>query len=189
MNRPFNMPDEFVEAYVKAGASLWQSLGLTPNGDGDRAKPGAALSSSGRFAELQTDYLKRLYQLNQHVIQSAAGVQTDAAVEPARGDRRFNSTEWRENSLYSLMKQYYLLNSRYCVDFVEALEMEEKEKHRLRFFTRQLVEAMSPTNFVATNPDAIKAATESDGQSLKTGLDNLMADLSKGNLTQLCQRL
>ena len=94
----------------------------------------------------------RLYQLTEQVIKLAVGMQGESNVEPARGDRRFNATEWRDNSLHSLLKQCYLLNSRYCTDFVEALDLDEKEKHRLRFFTRQLVEARSPTNFVPTNP-------------------------------------
>ena len=171
MNRPFNMPDEFVEAFVKAGASLWGSLGSAPGGGGER------------IAELQADYLKRWFQLAEAALTSAAGAQSEAAIEPARGDRRFNGTEWRDNALYSVLKQSYLLNARYCTEFVEALELDEKEKHRVRFFTRQLVEAMSPTNFVATNPEAIKLATDTEGQSLKTGLDNLMSDLGRGSLT------
>jgi len=80
----------------------------------------------------------RLYQLTEQVIQSAAGMQGESNVEPARGDRRFDATEWRDNSLHSLLKQCYLPNSRYCTDFVEALDLDEKEKH--------------PTNFVPTNP-------------------------------------
>jgi polyhydroxyalkanoate synthase subunit PhaC len=183
MSRPFNMPDEFVDGFMKAGASLWRSLGWAADADRDGTRLGAAPSSPGRIAELQADHLMRLYQLTEQVIKSAAGLQAEAALEPARGDRRFNGTEWRDNSFYSLLKQCYLLNSRYCVDFVEALDLEEKEKHRLRFFTRQLVEAMSPTNFVATNPDVVKLATDTEGQSLKAGLDNLMADLGKGSLT------
>jgi poly[(R)-3-hydroxyalkanoate] polymerase subunit PhaC len=183
MTRPFNMPDEFVDGFAKAGASLWRSLGWAANGERDGTTISSPLASSGRIAELQADYLKGLYQLTEHFITSAAGGQGNGSVEPPRGDRRFNATEWRDNSLYSLMKQSYLLNARYCTDFVEALDMDEKEKHRLRFFTRQLVEAMSPTNFIATNPDVIKLATDTEGQSLKAGLDNLMADLSKGNLT------
>jgi polyhydroxyalkanoate synthase subunit PhaC len=183
MTRPFNMPDEFVDAFAKAGASLWRSLGGAANGEHDGAAISSPLASSARLAELQADYLKGLYQLTEHFIKSAAGGQGNGSVEPPRGDRRFNATEWRDNSLYSLLKQSYLLNARYCTDFVEALDMDEKEKHRLRFFTRQLVEAMSPTNFVATNPDVIKLATETEGQSLKVGLDNLMVDLGKGNLT------
>jgi polyhydroxyalkanoate synthase len=183
MTRPFNMPDEFVDSFAKAGASLWRSLGWATNGERDGTTVSSPLASSGRIAELQADYLKGLYRLTEHFITSAAGGQGNGSVEPPRGDRRFNATEWRDNSLYSLMKQSYLLNARYCTDFVEALDMDEKEKHRLRFFTRQLVEAMSPTNFIATNPDVIKLATDTEGQSLKAGLHNLMADLSKGNLT------
>jgi polyhydroxyalkanoate synthase len=156
---------------MKAGASLWRSLGWTPNGDHDGAGLGATLNSSGRIAELQADHLVRLYQLTEQAIKSAAGVQGEGSVEPARGDRRFNAAEWRDNPLHSLLKQCYLLNSRYCTDFVEALDLDEKEKHRLRFFTRQLVEAMSPTNFIATNPDVIKLAADTEGQSLKAGLD------------------
>ena len=171
MNRPFNMPDEFVEAFVKAGASLWGALGLAPGGAG------------ARIAELQAEYLKRSVELTEALFASAAGGRGDAAIEPARGDRRFNGTEWRDNALYNLLKQSYLLNARYCTEFVEALELDEKEKHRLRFFTGQLVEAMSPTNFVATNPEAVKLATDTEGQSLKTGLDNLMSDLARGSLT------
>ncbi|PJG56360.1 class I poly(R)-hydroxyalkanoic acid synthase [Bradyrhizobium forestalis] len=183
MNRPFNMPDEFVDGLMKAGGSLWRSLGGAANGERDGAVLGSPLDSSARIAQLQADYLKGLYQLSEHIIKSSAGGQGEAAVETSRGDRRFNATEWRDNSLCSTLKQYYLLNSRYCIEFVEALDLDEKEKHRLRFFTRQFVEAMSPTNFVATNPDVIKLATDTEGQSLKAGLDNLMTDLSKGNLT------
>ena len=183
MNRPFNMPDEFVDGFLKAGESFWRSLGGAANGERDGATISLPLASSGRIAELQAEYLKGLYQLTEHFITSTAGGQGNGGVEPPRGDRRFHATEWRDNSFYSLLKQSYLLNARYCTDFVEALDMDEKEKHRLRFFTRQLVEAMSPTNFIATNPDVIKLATDSEGQSLKAGLENLMADLGKGNLT------
>ena len=149
-----------------------------------RCDVSSALGPSGRIAELQADYLKGLYQLTEHIIKSAAGGRSEGGVETPRAVIvRFNGAEWQENALYSILKQYYLLNSRYCTDFVEALDMDEKEKHRLRFFTRQFVEAMSPTNFIATNPDVIKLATDTEGQSLKAGLDNLMADLGKGNLT------
>ncbi|TGN89952.1 class I poly(R)-hydroxyalkanoic acid synthase [Bradyrhizobium yuanmingense] len=183
MDRPFNMPDEFVDAFAKAGASLWRSLGWPTNDERNGAMINPSLASSGRIAELQVEYLKGLYQLSEHLVASAMDGKGNGGIEPVRGDRRFSGTEWRENSLYSLLKQSYLLNSRYCSDLVEALDMEEKEKHRLRFFTRQLIEAMSPTNCIATNPEVIKLAADTDGQSLKTGLDNLMADLGKGNLT------
>lgn len=183
MDRPFNVPDEFVQGFMKAGASLWRSLAWTAIADGDGAKPDQKSRALARFAELQTDHSRYLFQLADHATQLAAGLRTEAVLNPARGDRRFSSAEWQDNPLYSLLKQCYLLNSRYCVDFVEALDLGEKEKHRLRFFTRQFVEAMSPTNFVGSNPDAIKLAAETDGQSLKDGFDNLVTDLGKGGLT------
>ena len=68
---------------MKAGASLWRSLGWTPNADRDGASVSSALSSSGRLAELQADHLMRLYQLTESVFKSAAGMQTEAALEPA----------------------------------------------------------------------------------------------------------
>ncbi|MGY8630944.1 class I poly(R)-hydroxyalkanoic acid synthase [Bradyrhizobium sp. 14AA] len=182
MDRPFNMPDEFVDAFVKAGASLWRSWASASVATGD-AETRSIMESPSRIAELQAEYLRRLYVLAEDAFKSSAGIESVTAVEPARGDRRFNGAEWRDNSLYSLLKQCYLLNSRYCIEMVEALDLDEKEKHRLRFFMRQFVEAMSPTNFVVTNPDAIKLATETEGQSLTTGLGNLMTDLGRGNLT------
>ncbi|MFB9268121.1 class I poly(R)-hydroxyalkanoic acid synthase [Bradyrhizobium erythrophlei] len=180
MKRPFNMPDEFIDGFMKAGVSLWRSLGRMTIADDGGTKWGSALNSSERIAQLQAEHLMRLYD---HATKFVTGVQAESTPEPTHEDRRFSGSEWRDNSLYHLLKQCYLLNSRYCVDFVEALDLNKKEKHRLRFFTRQLVEAMSPTNFVATNPDAIKLASESEGRSLMDGLDNLMADLSKGGIT------
>ena len=84
MNRPFNMPDEFVEGFMKAGASLWRSLGWAPSADRDGTMFSSTLNSSGRIAELQADHLMRLYQLTESVFKSAAGMQTEAALEPAR---------------------------------------------------------------------------------------------------------
>src|SRR5262249_34362949 len=72
MNRPFNMPDEFVDGLMKAGVSLWQTLGGMANGERDDATPSSPLGSSGRIAELQADYLKGLYQLSERIIQGAA---------------------------------------------------------------------------------------------------------------------
>ena len=79
MNRPFNMPDEFVEGFMKAGASLWRSLGRAPGADGDGTTSKSSLGSPGRIAELQADHLMRLYQLTESVFKSAAGMQTEAA--------------------------------------------------------------------------------------------------------------
>ena len=117
------------------------------------------------------------------MVASATGRQPAPHVEPERGDRRFNADAWRENPWYSLLKQTYLLNSRLLNDMVEAAGVDEKEKHKLRFFARQFVDAMSPANFAATNPEAIKPAIETQGESVRAGFANLLEDLKRGRIS------
>jgi polyhydroxyalkanoate synthase len=88
----------------------------------------------------------------------------EPTVVPERGDRRFNANAWRDNPWYSLLKQTYLLNARLLDDMVEAAGVEEKEKHKLRFYVRQFIDSMSPANFAATNPEVMTAALESKGR-------------------------
>ena len=177
MNSPFNMPDEYVQGFFKAGQSLLQALAPTPRSPGEIAAP----SGAAPLAELQLNYFQQQLALWARMM-TGAGV-GEPLVAPDRGDRRFNAAEWRENPAYSLLKQSYLLNSRLFTDIVEAADLDGATKHKLRFYTRQFVDAMSPANFAATNPDVLKAAFESKGESVKAGLDNLLADMRKGGLT------
>ena len=108
------------------------------------------------------------------MIASATGKTAEPAIQPERGDRRFSADAWRDNPWYSLIKQTYLLNSRLLNDMVEASGVGEKEKHKLRFYARQFIDSMSPANFAATNPEAMKAAMETQGESVRTGFANLL---------------
>ncbi len=133
------------------------------------------------MAELQLNYFQQQLALWARMMTGGAGA--EPLVAPERGDRRFNAAEWRDNPAYSLLKQGYLLNSRLVSDVVEAADLDDATKHKLRFYARQFVDAMSPTNFAAMNPDVLKAAFESKGESVKAGFDNLLADMRKGGLT------
>ena len=82
----------------------------------------------------------------------------EPVVSADRSDRRFQGKAGTNNLGSGLLKQTYLLNSRYLSELVEAADLEPKEKRKLRFFARQFTDAMSPANFVATNPDALKLA-------------------------------
>jgi polyhydroxyalkanoate synthase subunit PhaC len=177
MNSPFKLPDEYVQGFFKAGQNLLQSL--TPS-----HRPPSEIASPARgkpLAELQLNYFQQ--QLALWARMMAGGAVAEPLVAPERGDRRFNAAEWRDNPAYSLLKQSYLLNSKLFTDVVEAAELDDATKHKLRFYTRQFVDAMSPANFAATNPDVLKAAFESKGESVKAGLANLLADMRKGGLT------
>jgi polyhydroxyalkanoate synthase subunit PhaC len=180
MNSPFNMPDEYVQGFFKAGQSLLQALTPIKGSAG----PAGDVSTPARAAplgELQVNYFQQQLALWARMM-SGAGAGAPL-VAPERGDRRFNAAEWRDNPAYSLLKQSYLLNSKLFTDVVEAANLDDATKHKLRFYTRQFVDAMSPANFAATNPDVLKAALESKGESIKAGFENLLADLRKGGLT------
>jgi polyhydroxyalkanoate synthase subunit PhaC len=177
MNSPFNMPDEYVQGLFKAGQSLLQALTPTFGPVGEAS----AASRAAPLAELQLNYFQQQLALWARMM-SGAGA-GEPLVAPERGDRRFNAAEWRENPAYSLLKQSYLLNSRLFTDIVEAADLDDATKHKLRFYTRQFVDAMSPANFAATNPDVLKVALESKGESVKAGVANLLADMRKGGLT------
>ena len=183
MNSPFNMPDEYAQGLVKAGHSLMQALmGASP-----LAAPVSAASNAAdavqqpMLAQLQLNYLQQQMVLWSRMM--SGGLAGEPVVAADRGDRRFHAAEWRDNPMYSLLKQSYLLNSRFLTDVVEASDLDEATRHRLRFYMRQFVDSMSPANFAATNPDVLKLALESKGDSLRAGLENLQADLRKGGLT------
>jgi polyhydroxyalkanoate synthase subunit PhaC len=177
MNSPFNMPDEYVQGFFKAGQSLLQALTPTHSPPNEIAAP----SRGAPLAELQLNYFQQQLALWARMMSGGAGA--EPLVAPERGDRRFNAAEWRDNPAYSLLKQGYLLNARLVSDVVEAADLDDATKHKLRFYARQFVDAMSPTNFAAMNPDVLKTAFESKGESVKAGFDNLLADMRKGGIT------
>ncbi len=107
---------------------------------------------------------------------------------PDAGDRRFAAREWTELPYFSLLRQGYLLAGRYLADLVALAQLPEPDKHRLAFMTRQYVDAIAPSNFVATNPEVIERAIATDGASLTRGFANLVADTRKGRISMSDER-
>jgi len=110
------------------------------------------------------------------------GVQAASIAEPAKGDSRFKDADWSSNFLFDYLKQSYLLAARHiqgAVAQVEGLSPESEKK--VEFFTRQYVNALSPSNFVLTNPQVLRETVNSGGQNLIRGLNNLLADIEKGH--------
>ncbi|MEO5699182.1 MAG: class I poly(R)-hydroxyalkanoic acid synthase [Casimicrobiaceae bacterium] len=103
--------------------------------------------------------------------------------EPAAGDRRFTASEWSALPYFALMKQQYLLTAEYMQGLAALSPLPAPEKRRVTFMTRQLVDAMAPTNFAATNPEVWKAALASEGQSLLRGYENLLTDVRRGRIS------
>jgi len=183
MASAFNVPDEFVRGFITSGQSMVQAL----SGAGISLPAAAAPDSAAvSLAKAEAHYWQQQMALWMGMLASAGAAASGKAQEPMvtpdRGDRRFSAEGWRDNPWYSLLKQSYLLNARLLGDIVESAALDEKQKHKLRFFTRQFIDSMSPANFAATNPEALKAAVESKGESLRAGLGNLLDDMKKGRI-------
>jgi polyhydroxyalkanoate synthase len=110
--------------------------------------------------------------------------------DPLEGDKRFSNPLWNSHPYFRYIKQQYALNSQaieHALDDIEE-DLPPKERKRLDYFARQIIDMMSPTNFLSTNPDALERAVATEGESLVKGLENLIADL-EANSGELVVRL
>ena len=99
-------------------------------------------------------------------------------------DKRFKAPQWRENPVFDWIRQSYFLVSDHLLRGVDEVEgMDDRHREQLRFATRGFVDAMSPSNFPATNPLVLEKTLETGGENLLHGLQNMMTDLAKGQLT------
>ena len=145
------------------------------------------MASAPWFAELQKSggaIQADFYEKQMRLWSALLSGRSENAAEAQGADRRFSSKEWRDNAYYDYLRQSYLLVSRYLEQVVEAAQLDEMAKDRARFAVRQWVDAMSPTNFAATNPAALAAAVASHGESMTRGLANLLGDMQKKRISQ-----
>ena len=99
-----------------------------------------------------------------------------------KNDKRFKSVTWEENPYFKMIKQQYLTSSDIIQETITGIEgLNHPEQKQITFFTKQMLEFFSPTNFLMTNPDALQEAMETKGQSLVNGLENLVDDLEKND--------
>ena len=97
---------------------------------------------------------------------------------PTPKDRRFSNPLWETHPFFNYLKQQYLLNAEAITTAVGDMEtLDPADRKRVEYFTRQIVDMFSPTNFLGTNPDALEKAVETDGESLVQGLENLVRDI------------
>jgi len=101
-----------------------------------------------------------------------------APADPTPHDRRFANPLWDTHPWFNFIKQQYMMNAEAMQTAVAGIEgLDPRERKRLEYFTRQITDLMAPTNFLATNPDALERAVQTEGQSLVAGLENLVHDI------------
>jgi len=109
------------------------------------------------------------------------GQDAPPVAQPAKGDARFKDQEWSDNFLFDYIKQSYLIAARHIQHAVAGVQgLPEDSEKKIAFFTRQYVDALAPSNFAATNPQVLRETLSSGGQNLIKGLNNLLADIEKG---------
>jgi polyhydroxyalkanoate synthase len=152
---------------------------METKGDIQEAPPLGMLGLPGEaLAKLQADYVSGAIEVWNRVLQPGA------AAKGASSDRRFAASEWSATPGSSYLAEMYLLNARTLLGMVEALQADEKTRSRIRFAVLQWIDAASPSNFLALNPEAQKKAIETRGESLADGMRHLWNDLQQGHLSQ-----
>lgn len=129
--------------------------------------------------QAQSKLLQDQFQLWQQGMRVLAGEEVEPLVSPDRGDRRFKDEAWTQDPYYRCIMQQYLLFSRTVEELIENLDgMDSDRKRNLAFYARQMVNAMSPTNFASTNPEVMRKTLETRGENLVDGLARLREDLA-----------
>lgn len=129
----------------------------------------------------QISLLKDHVALWQNTTERLLGRSKEDKVEPIVADRRFKDDAWSQNTYFDYLKRSYLINSKWLQKSVTQIEgLDEHTANKLSFFTRQFLDAVSPSNFVLTNPEVLRTTLESKGENLVKGLENMLEDVHRG---------
>lgn len=139
------------------------------------------MNNPAGLLEAQMGLWQDYMTLWQHSARRIMGLGTEPVVPDNPRDKRFKDPQWQENEVFDFIRQSYLLSARFVQDVVGKVEgLDPKTAHKIDFYSRQFVDAMSPSNFVMTNPKVIRRTMESGGENLVRGLNNLLRDLEAG---------
>jgi len=142
------------------------------------------LSDPQRALEAQTRLFAGYMGVWANAIQRMGGdpEQPGGAVQPERGDKRFQDPEWGRNAFFDFVKQAYLVTSRWAADLVEHAEgLDEHTRHKAGFYVKQVSNAISPSNFILTNPELFRETVASNGENLVRGMKMLAEDIAAGH--------
>jgi len=138
----------------------------------------AAMAHPENLLRSQMNLWQDYLSLCQKTSMAMLGHPVDTVIDADARDKRFKHADWQDNPLFSFIKQYYLLLSRFTKEIVSQIEgLDEKTTMQLEFLTRQFIDALAPSNFVATNPEILSLTLQSRGENLIKGLENMLEDM------------
>ncbi|MFL6791383.1 MAG: PHA/PHB synthase family protein [Bradyrhizobium sp.] len=142
------------------------------------------LSDTERAAELQARMAKAYLDLWGSAIRRMAGEEAKPAIEPSPRDKRFKDPEWRSNQFFDFILQLYLLTTQWAEELVKNAEgIDPHTRKKAEFYVHQITNAISPSNFVLTNPEVLRETLESNGDNLVRGMKMLAEDIEAGHGT------
>jgi polyhydroxyalkanoate synthase len=140
------------------------------------------LANPYQLAQAQMNLVWDYFTLWQHSMLRLAGMHAPPVAQPAKGDNRFKDEQWEEHFLFDFIKQSYLISARHIHDVVSGVKgLGDNTQKKVNFFTRQYIDALSPSNFAFTNPEVFRETVNSHGQNLIKGFSNLLRDLEDGD--------
>ncbi len=171
--------EQLLELAKNQGQQTAQAVLKTSLDDVNKAVTEGMKDPSGMIQQ-QVNWWQSQLQLFQNTMLKQAGQTVDPVIEPEKGDRRFRDPQWHENPWFDYIKQSYLLTTQNLLASIDGLDdLDEDAKQRLRFFTRQAVNALAPSNFIGSNPELLQLTLESRGENLKRGIEQLFNDLRR----------
>ncbi|MFQ5954466.1 MAG: PHA/PHB synthase family protein [Kiloniellales bacterium] len=189
----------FFQSMAKAMAenqrawTAWLEQTASDGASKDQQRPQAGLAGAfveamarlradpGKLMAAQLDLWNGYQRLWLEASQRMLGQETEVAVEPEPGDRRFRDPEWHENPFFHFIKQSYLLHSEWLKKTLLSAEgLDPDTAQKIDFFGRQVIDALAPTNFPLTNPTVLRETVETGGENLVRGFNNFLGDLELG---------
>ena len=134
------------------------------------------------LAEAQMNMFWDYTRLWQSSVMQMMGQKTEPVAVPRKGDNRFRHEDWENHFLFDYVKQSYLIAARHIHGAVSNVEhLPDDARKKVDFFTRQYIDALSPSNFALTNPEVVRETMASGGQNVLRGLNNLLGDIERGD--------
>ena len=139
------------------------------------------MSNPAQLVQAQLGYWQDYLTLWQNTTRRMMGIESTPVIDGDPRDKRFQHDSWKQNEIFDFIRQSYLLSARYINDVVSKVDgLNPKTSQKIDFYSRQFVNALSPSNFVLTNPEVLRKTVESGGENLVRGLNNLLSDLEQG---------
>jgi polyhydroxyalkanoate synthase subunit PhaC len=139
------------------------------------------MANPATLMQAQIGFWQDYMSLWQNTAKRMMGMESEPIIDSDPKDRRFKDDAWKENEVFDFIRQSYLLSARFVQDVVKQVDgMDAPTAQKVDFYSRQFIDAMSPSNFLLTNPEVLRRTADTGGENLIKGLNNLLADLERG---------